>query len=87
MTVTRLNRNLTGPDALQPGEWASHVEPHISGTMITIVISCPLCGSKEQLTAEHVIDADTGNVKPAFVCSSCPLFELIRLDEYAEVPR
>lgn len=85
--TTRLNRNLTGPEALQPGEWASHVEPHITATMITVTVCCPLCSNKEQLTAEHVVDAATGNVKPAFVCSACPLFELIALDSWGEVPR
>lgn len=85
--IQRLNRNLTGPDALQPGEYATHVKPHIAATMITVTVCCPLCGGKKQLDHRHVVDRRSGDVTPAVKCGACPFFDWIQLDGWAEVPR
>lgn len=84
--IQRLNRNLTGPEALQPGEYATHVVPHIAQTHITVTICCPLCGGKKQLDHRHVVARD-GRVTPALACPSCPFFDRITLDGFGEVPR
>lgn len=85
--IQRLNRNLTGPDALQAGEYATTVKPHITATMITVTICCPVCSGKKQLAHNHVIDRRTGDVTPAVKCPSCPFFDWIQLVGWAEVPK
>lgn len=82
----RLHRNLTGPDALQPGEYATTIKPHITATHITVTICCPLCGGKKQLDHRHVVARD-GRVTPALACTACPFLEWVELDGWGEVPR
>jgi hypothetical protein len=85
--IHRLNRNLTGEDAIQAGEYASIPDEHIAGTMITVVVACPQCGAKKRLDHQHVVDRTTGNVTPAVRCGTCTFFDWLQLEGWAGVPK
>ncbi len=66
------------PEDLEAGQWCNDVAHHTFAMMSTIVICCPGCSAKTDLTFHHLIEHD-GKVQPAFACSTCPFFDHVEL--------
>lgn len=73
--------NLTGPDALQPGEYAVTESDRVPAEPPLVTLCCPICGEKRELNEAHHI-TESGRVRPAFACRACPLLEWIQLSDW-----
>ena len=78
----RLRRNLTGPDALEPGEYFVDVLKADIGAAFTVYVACE-CGARSVLPPSHVVQKG-GAVVPALRCASCGSNQFLLLEGFGE---
>lgn len=84
----RFKRNLTGREALAPGEYFTDYLRHQIDQMCTCYVCCPSCGGIDALSDKHVVQK-SGAVVPGWKCptATCAFFEFITLEGFGEPVR
>lgn len=77
-----LVRNLGRPDTLREGEWCSLVIPHTPGTMLTVHMRCPRCGTTQEIPPGTVRKG--GELSHEWECRECGLCEWLTLESYGD---